>query len=446
MFCLTFCLFVLAFSRDELYSDGPRRYDKDRFQDQPFRNNRMNFVRGRGRSFRQRSEWDSDRNFGEENFNGRDDYRFSRHKRGSAGGDAEVEGNDFDFAPTRALGMSRVERKPMSEEVRSFRYPSSRKHSPGGRDGTGTRDDGNNFVRRILGNGNPRRCSTEHDNSIGTRHGEKFIRGLPEDVKDSVFVRRQPTNGELDLSGVQRRGPNRIRSKSPHRSRTRSPRPWSSPRKRSPDDFDVRLYRMETKSHNRPCYTEEIVHRRCDSPPYGARSSNALTFTDSGRVGQLRSANSNWRRPLDRVLPRSTRRFDIEPRERTDDDEFVRVPLRSGRFSGGDERVDERRKCGDRRGFMCSFRPSFSGADGESLHYHADGGPGSSRMCAEADSEFIERRNFREREFDGRIRSKPGIASSRVRNTEEEGNYRHGEQLWQDDGFDDVSPLKRRRF
>lgn len=171
---------------------------------------------------------------------------------------------------------------------------------------------------------------------------------------------------------------------------------------------------------------------------------------DSGRIGHPRSANPSKRRSFDRVLPRNTRRFDfIDPRERTDNDEYVRGPIRPGRFNelGGDERVDERRKCGDRRGLVCSFRPPFNGADGENLHFHPDDGPGSSRICPEADSEFIERRNLREREFDRRIKNKPGIASSRVRSMEEEeGNYRHGGQLWQDDGFDDVSQMKRRRF
>ncbi|KAI8008917.1 hypothetical protein LOK49_LG07G01207 [Camellia lanceoleosa] len=413
-------------NREEIYIDGPRKFMRERIQDQPLRNSRLNFMRGRGRGSNRldtlRGDWDSDRDFAPEIYNGPADYRFSRHKRdANAAADAELHCNGYIVAPDGAIiGTGRGGRKPLNDELPSFRHLSSRRRSPGGRDGP-------------------------HNVACKWR-GQKFTRGLPEDIMDPAFTRRQPpydgvdnrfARGSRNFPSVQRRGLPRIRSKSPIRSRTRSPGPWSSPRRRSPDGFNglpelmhrrsPAIYRMERmRSPDRPCFPEERLARRHGSPPFISRPANDLRDMESGRDhGQLRSVMPNRRSPSDRVLPRNNRRFDIlDPRERTDTDEYFGGPMHSGRFHelDGDGNGDERRNCDD-------------------------DGPRPFRFCPEADSEFIERSNLREREFDGRIKNRSVNASRRTRSIEEqEGNYRHGGQVWHDDGFDDSSRGKRRRF
>lgn len=464
-------------NREEIYIDGPRKFMRERIQDQPLRNSRLNFMRGRGRGSSRldtlRGDWDSDRDFAPEIYHGPADYRFSRHKRDSnAAADAELHCNGYIVAPDGAIiGTGRGGRKPLNDELPSFRHLSSRRRSPGGRDGPATR--GMQMVRRFPRNISPSRCIGEDGSDmVGLRRGQKFTRGLPEDIMDPAFTRRQPpydgvdnrfARGSRNFSSVQRRGLPSIRSKSPIRSRTRSPGPWSSPRRRSPDGFNglpelmhrrsPAIYRMERmRSPDRPCFPEERLARRHGSPPFISRPANDLRDMESGRDhGHLRSVMPNRRSPSDRVLPRNNRRFDIlDPRERTDTDEYFGGPMHSGRFHelDGDGNGDERRNCGERRGPVRSFRPPYKGADAENFRFRVDDdGPRPFRFCPEADSEFIERSNLREREFDGRIKNRSVNASRRTRSIEEqEGNYRHGGQGWHDDGFDDSSRGKRRRF
>lgn len=440
-------------NRDEIYNDGPRKYSRDRFQDQSFRNSRQNFMRGRGRasgrSDAQRGNWDSSRDFPSENYNGPSDYRFSRHKRAPPDGELDCRGFIAPVPNGAFIGSGRGGgRKPLNDELPSFRQPLPRRHSPGGRDVPATR--GNQMVRRIPRNISPsRHMGEDRSDMVGLRRGDKFMRGLPDDnsMDNPVFPRPQHSydgvenqfvRGNRNFSSVQRRGGlSRIRSKSPIRSRTRSPGPWSPPRRRSPDEFNG---------------LPELIHRRSPannyrrrSPPYISRPGNDLRDMESGRDhGHLRSAMPNRRSPPDQVLPR--RRFDIlDPRERTDGDEYF------GRFNelGGDGNGDERRKSGEGRGPVRNFRPPFNnGADTDNFRFHVeDGPPRPFRFCPEPDLEFLERNDLREREFDGRIKGRSLNASRRTRTMEEqEGNYRHGGQEWHDDGFDDVSRGKRRRF
>ncbi|KAA8539391.1 hypothetical protein F0562_026083 [Nyssa sinensis] len=461
-------------NRDEFYVDGPRKFIRERFQDQSFRNPRLNFVRGRGRVSNRldtlRGDWETDRDFAPDIYNGATDYQFPRHKR-PAVTDAELECDGYIIAPRGAIvGTGRGGRKSISDELCSFGHPSARRRSPRGRDGPATR--GIQMVHRVPRNVSPSRCTGEVGSDlIGLRPGEKFMRGLPDDVIDPVFTRPQPpfegvdgqfVRGNRNFSSVQRRGLPRIRSKSPIRYRTRSPGQWTSPRRRSPDGFNglpdlthrrsPALYRIERmRSPDHPCFPEEMVARRHGSPPYMSRPSNDLRDMDSGRDHERpRGIIPNGRSPSDRILPRSTRRFDIlDPRERTDRDEYFGGPMHPGRFHelGGDGSGDERRKYGERRGPVRSFRPPYNSADDENFRFHVEDGPRPFRFCPESDSEFLERSNLREREFDRRIKNRPVNGPRRTRSIEEqEGNYRHGGQVWHDDGLDDVSHVKRRRF
>ncbi|XAR72071.1 hypothetical protein NMG60_11018571 [Bertholletia excelsa] len=431
--------------RDEIYIGGPRKFMRDRMEEQSHRNSRLNFMRGRGRVSSRldgpRGDWDSNNDFSPEIYNGPTEHRFSRHKR-PATADEDVE---LDCSGYIVGG-----RKPLDDELPSFRHSSSRRRSPGGSEGLGAR--GVHIVHRLPRSISPTRCiSGDGSENFGLRPGEKLMRGLQDGIVDPIFTRPQPpynavdrqfVRGNRNFYSVQRRGLPRIQSKSPIRSRSRSPGPLSSSRRRSPDGFNglpelthrrsPPIYRMERlRSSGRPCFPEDIMPRRQGSPPYMSRS-NELREMESGRDhGHLRPVMSAGRSPSERGLPRSTRRFDIiDPRERGNNDEYFGGPMHSGRFHkmGDDGNGDERRKCGERRPPIRSFRPPYNSG-------------------SRADPEFLERSNLREREFDGRIKNRSVNASRRTRSIEElEGNYRHGGQVWHDDGFDGVSRVKRKRF
>ncbi|CAN4090139.1 unnamed protein product [Withania somnifera] len=274
------------------------------------------------------------------------------------------------------------------------------------------------------------------------------------DGPDGHFVRCN-----AKFSTMHRRGFPRMRSKSPVRSRTRSPGPWSSPRRRLnegynglPDSSHHRspaMYREDRmRSSPQTSFTEEIVPRRRDSPSYTTRCQNDMRDVDAVQEhGHPRSLSSR-RSPPERVFTRSNRRLEVlDHRERADGDEYFDGPIHTGRFPElrGGGSTDERRKYGERRGgHVRSFRPSYNN-DNDSFHFHPNGGPRPFRFYQEADAEFVERSNTREREFECSIKDRP--LPRRMRNVEEQesGNFRQSGQIWHEEEFD-VSRLKRRRF
>lgn len=440
--------------RGEPYVDNAHRFSRERYQDQSLRYARLGFRRGRGR-MNSRGDWGSDRNFASEIYNNQTNYRVPRHKYAPDVSDAGLEYNTYNMGSDNAyVSTGRGGRQIQNDGPINHRIP-SRRRSPVGTHAI-------HMARRNPRNISPTRCIGEDaSNLIGMRHNEKFMRSFPDDNADPMFTRTQSSyegvdgqfgRGNRNFSFVQRRGVPRVRSKSPIRSRTRSPGPWSSPRRRSPDGFggpgelthrrSPPVYRMERfRSPDGPCFPGEMVVRR--NPP------NDMRDMDSGRDhGPPRSVIPN-RSPSGRVLLRN-RRFDVmDPRERPNNDDYFGGPMHSGRLHelGADGNGDERRRFGERRGPVRSFRPPYNGADGETFHLNAKDGPRPLRFCPDDNTEFQERGNLRERDFDRRIKNRPGNAPRRMRGIEDQdGNYRHGGQAWHDGGFDDMSRVKRKRF
>ncbi|XWS07865.1 hypothetical protein CRYUN_Cryun41cG0029400 [Craigia yunnanensis] len=453
--------------RDEVYGEGSHRFSRERHHDQPSRNSRISFMRGRGRVSSQidtlRGDRDSERNFASEFYNGPTEFRVVRNKYASSVSDAELNFSSYNNGQDGAyFGTGRGGRKILSDDSSIFPHLPPRRRSLGGRDGPASR--GLPMVRRVPRNLSPRRCIGEDGSElVGLRH----MRGFADDHTDPMFAHTQPSfegldgpfdRGNREFSSVQRRGLPQIRSKSPTRPRTRSPGPWPSLRRRSPDGFGGPLelphrrsppiYRTERiRSPDHPCFAGEMVLRRHGSPPYLSRPSNDLRDLDPGR--HPRSGIPN-RSPSGRILLRNSRQLDlVDPRERNEGDDYFGSPMPSGRFHelGTDGNADERRRYGDRRGPVRPFRPPYSGPESDNFDLNAEGGPRSFRFCPEDDMVLHERGNMREREFDRRIKNRPGNAPRRTRNTDEqEGNFRHGGQVWHDDGFGDMSRVKRKRF
>ncbi|XP_019428108.1 PREDICTED: uncharacterized protein LOC109336150 isoform X2 [Lupinus angustifolius] len=467
--------------RDEVYVDGRRRFFRGRNQDMSPRSSRFTYVRGRGRgnsrldSFR--GEWESGREFSGEFYNGPSQFRGPRpNKYASANADTDLEYND---APDGSyVGNGRMGRKPLNDGS----YIAPRRRSPGGVDGV-------QMGHRIPRNVSPTsRCIRGDSSEMYQRHSEKFVRRFQDDNLDSMFTRprsyegmdgRFSRGGGRSFSSVQKRGPPLIRSKSPIESRSRSPGQWSSPRRRSPrrrspesfgghSEMNSRrspLYRVDRmRSPDRPVFSGERVVRRHGSPSYMSRASNNdIRDIDSAREhGHSRSVINN-RSPSGRILVRS-RRFDAaDLRDHADnDDEYYAGPMHSGRVLELSEGDGEERRFGERRGgYLRSFRPPYKNGSNinENFHLNAEEGPRKYRFCSN-DSDFHERGNsMREKDFERHIRGgcPVNVPPRRTRNMDEqEDNFRHGGgrggggrgggHVWNDDSFDDMSRVKRKRF
>ncbi|CAL1387188.1 unnamed protein product [Linum trigynum] len=447
--------------RDEPYNnDGSQRFSRERRHDHHYyRNNRLNFNRGRGRlpsrAGNRHGDMDPERDFHSDFYGGNSDF-VPRHK-----GDTEFMKNigpDGNFINNNGRGG----RKIMDNETSMFRHLPSRRHSPGGR--------GIQMMHRV-----PRNIG-EESSEVGLRHSDKIVRGAYPDDDDDIehtFTRPQPpykgvdghfVQGPRNFSSMQRRGP-QIHSKSPIRSR--SPGPWSSSRRRSPGEFGgppelsgrmsppiYRMDRMRSPDHSSGFPEEMGVRRHAGSPPYLSRP-NDMREMDPERNHHVhpRSMMSSNRSPNGRALLRNSRRFGpVDHREREGSDEFFGGPMQSGgRFhhdlGAADGDGEDRRRFSERRGPIRPFRSSFNDVEGENFHLNSEDGPSRPFRLFSLDNQAMqERDNLRDRELDRRMKNRPGNAPRRVRGMEEqEGNYRHGGQVY-DDGFDDVTRVKRKRF
>lgn len=149
------------------------------------------------------------------------------------------------------------------------------------------------------------------------------------------------------------------------------------------------------------------------------------------------------RSPSDRIVLRDRRFGGLDPQERPEGDNFFGGPMHPGRLHelGGDVNCDERR-FGERRGPVRPYRTNFNSVEGENSHLSPEEGSRPLRFCPDDNAEF------QERDFHRRIKNRPGNAPRRIRNIDEqEANFRHGGQVWQNNNdFDDMARVKRKRF
>ncbi|KAI3996151.1 hypothetical protein MKX01_031505 [Papaver californicum] len=458
-------------NREGRYMDP--RFERKRNRDhQPFHSSGSEFRHSRGRVDNRvrnmRNEWDPE--FSTEHGHGQSNFRFTRSKDNAS---AKYECSDFVPRGGRTVGTGRGRgrRKSLDTELQSYRHPPSRRRSPVGREGPVSRGV---RIRRGPRDISPDRCIPEDDpDLIGLRHEEKLMRLLPGEAMNKDFSRTQPQYERLEdsfLHGNQRFLPmlrriplhmTQVHSKSPPRSRTRSPGPWLSPRRRSPDEFvghpdlnncrSPRLYRIERmrSPQRHPCFAEGMVVRRNGSPPpYITRPCNDSREMGSSRDLDHPRSYMRSRSPAGQIVPRNSRRFIVDPRERPETDKLFAEAIHSGRFhdivvSNGGE--DDRRNGIERPGPVRSFHPPYNdNSDVMNFHHHDEDGPLSRpyRFIAEADAEIHERGNTRGRRFErgsirGRgferqIKNQPDKAPPRTRSTEEqeESYWQSEQQSW----------------
>ncbi|CAN8256452.1 unnamed protein product [Cochlearia groenlandica] len=228
----------------------------------------------------------------------------------------------------------------------------------------------NSFPRRTHSFSYTHRDPTNKEDSAtfhGFRDGEKFSRGFQSNKTEPMFMSPPHTyqgrngfaRGRAKYSNSPKRDFADFRSRSPIRSRERSPGPSSSFRNRSQEDFSGHTdfsrrrspsnYRMgRTSSPEHSGYSREMVGRRHNSPPYSHRPSNAGRGRGYARGrgyvrgrGYGRDGGNSFRKPFDRFVHRNHGNFNnLDPRERVDyNDDFFEGPNHSERF-GGDVNVE----------------------------------------------------------------------------------------------------------
>ncbi|XP_010520151.1 PREDICTED: uncharacterized protein LOC104799366 isoform X3 [Tarenaya hassleriana] len=408
-------------SRDEVFNDHSYRFSRERYHNH-FGNQRLNFMPGRWR-FSDRTEF-KPRDRGSENFEF-DNYGNTRE----------------DGAFVRSF---RRGRRTWNDQGTFFPHSFSRRQSPG-----------NSFTHR--GPRNSDDASAFH----GRRDGEKFSRGLPRNDIDLMARPQRPyedldgrfVRGQRNFSTNHKRAFPQFRSRSPTRTRARSPGPCSSSRNRSPDgfagnpDFPCRrsspsysVERMRSPDHSG--FPRDMAVRRHGSPSYSARPSNGLREMGSVRGRGFHRSGISFRNQPDRVF-RNHGKFNImDSRERVEyGDNMFDGPSHSDRFGEFGVNVNaERRRFGDRHDGIRPFRPSFNTGDCGPTNIEND--PDSMRFGQEDAAETEERGNIRE--YDRQNKNFAENTFERARNFEKEESSRHGGELWQDGEFGDAEQVKKK--
>eukprot|EP00262_Sarcandra_glabra_P012538 TRINITY_DN3255_c0_g1_i1.p1 TRINITY_DN3255_c0_g1~~TRINITY_DN3255_c0_g1_i1.p1 ORF type:complete len:856 (+),score=197.32 TRINITY_DN3255_c0_g1_i1:128-2569(+) len=342
-----------------------------------------------------------------------------------------------------------------------------------------------------LGLGPEREISPDRNTNVGrgrsSRYGPRVVGGHrerfhgpgPDNRIESSLPMQYPfTRRERSFSPIQRRRDplhlSRSHTKSPSRSRTRSPHMWPSPRgrsggvglrqhSRSPPNFrsEARMVRLRSP-HRRLGFAEHIVgfvsaSRSHGSPPHAPR------WIDDRKGAPDHFMDHDYKRPSDgsppgRIISRS-HRFDLmgSPR-RLKPDELYR-PVHSGRFPEfddvgrgprRDESDDERRRHGDRYGRAHSVRHYDIDGDAKRFRYDIEDGFRAHNSRTKDASEFHWRGN--PRDYDRGIDSRLGNNAPR-RAREEKGHFRYARDGKHNPNFnsfgireceEDIAPRRRR--
>lgn len=455
--------------RDDSYRDIFPKFYVNRHQNL---SPRTNFTRRRGRlTIRINSvqgEWDFNPTISPGVYNDEiPPYDARRRKYMPAVSDDDIDQNHYKMkpgGPFRTAGHRG--RQILDDEGPMFCHIPSRRKSPGRRDGPPVR--GVKMVHRMHRSISPGRCIREHESElVGLRHGEKFMRTLEDEAMDPMYSHPQPPF-EVDRPPfipdrrnfpIQRKSFPRVDSKSPGRSRGRSPGQWF-PSKRKSERFFPHPemarrsppgYRMRSPDQPPPIHGDMPVRRH--GFPFPSLPPNDLRDMGSSRDhGHMRSGIRSRNR-TDRISFRNRRFEDMDPRDRIESKEYFDGPVHPGQLNElvGNGNDDDRRRFPDRHEHLHPFRPQCNDSDGENYHNDADERPRPFRYCGEDEAEFHERGKMREREFDRRLKNQPGNLGRRTGGVIEEHEveeYRHGRQLWNEHhhGFEDISRMKRKRF
>lgn len=390
-------------------------------------------------------------------------------KIAAAAAAAKIESSGLVVAPdgtlVKASGVGssgRARRQSVNASSQGVHRSLTRRGSPTGRDESlgmhmGHRPVGDMSPDRSIsvGRGRPGRYGPQ---VVGTGFRERYHGPVPDD--SSLRMQHPLVTRERSYSPIQRRGAThlfRSHTKSPSRSGTRSPYGWASPRgrnggeisngpgsrhrSRSPPNFrsDSRTERVRS-THRRPGFSADHMvgfvspSRSHGSPQHTPRwideRKDAVDhFREHGY--RQRPSFSERRSPgAGRVLPRS-HRFDlVGSTGRLKQDEYYR-PMHPGRFpemvGAGrgpryEESDDDRRKHGDRYGFVHPVRRYDTGGPVKRFRYDVEDGFVAHNSHNKDEAEFHGRGS--PKNYDRGTNNRIGDAPRRPR--EEKGHFRYG--------------------
>ncbi|XP_023550091.1 uncharacterized protein LOC111808389 isoform X1 [Cucurbita pepo subsp. pepo] len=465
--------------RDEPYRDVFQRFYVNRHQNL---SPQTNFSRRRGRfTIRINSvqgEWDFNPTISPGNYNDQvpPPYDARRRKYMPAVSDDDIDQNHYKMKPDgpfRSAGDHRG-RQILDDEGPLFCHMASRRKSPGRRDGPPP-VRGVKMVHRMPRNISPSRCNRERGSElVGPRHGEKFMRTFEDETMDPLYAHPQPSF-EVDRPPfirdrrnfpIQRKSFQRVDSKSPGRSRGRSPSQWFPSKRKSERFFGhpemARRspppgYRM--RSPDQPPQIHGDMPDRRHGFPFPSLPPNDLRDMGSARDHGHMRPGLRSRNRTDRMSFRNRRFEDMDPRDnRIESNEYFDGPVHPGQMNEliDDGNDDDRRRFSDRHEHLHQFRPQCNDSDGENYHNDADERARPYRYCTEDEEEFHERGKMREREFDRRVKNQPENLGRRTVIEEhevEEYRHGHGRQMWNEHhhhhhhhSFEDISRMKRKRI
>ncbi|RWR81694.1 putative sucrose-phosphate synthase 2 [Cinnamomum micranthum f. kanehirae] len=453
-------------TRDESCMDGNRKFVRGRNLDHLTGNSGPDYMHKKRRVDNSletlRFDQDSGHDFASRNYSDSSGARFPRPRNNVA---APQRGGPAIPPDGNLVTSGKAWRKHIHDELESSCHLPFRRRSPCGREGP-IALGGARVVQRPPRVISPDRCINRgRPDMVLVRREEKFMRDMPDDMMNPLLSHSRPEYQQVHDPFIRResrfspgqrhdyvRVP-RICSKSPPRSRTRSPPSWPSP-SRSPDLFNGHPEQLLRRSppvfrgermrspHQRPCFADAVMVRRPGSPPRIPHLPGEMRKIGPSRPFVL------TRSPSGRILQRSTRRFNmIDSQERVVENDEYFEPMQSDLIHEfvGDDCVSDRRKFRERiePQPIRTFRPHDEGVDVERFSYHEDGSR-PYRFRPEDDGEFHNRNN--PREFEERIGNRLGNPR-RPRNLEEKQNDRfRGPAEWGEASFNDAARQRRGRF